>query len=194
MTLAKVVKDDIQKQLKGVYSTGSRSRQVQIHELPDLIYLVATLRGKYDIRKMHYKNMFKCLNRVKTYTTKNLNKNFIISPIEYECEDRTSDEAAIALMICVPKYIDESLIHQAMMDNIGHIDESISIKTVPGGMFAQILHEGRYDDIFQSKALLDETIFVRGYVTKGVHTEINMAPMFPNNECKIIIRQRIEAV
>jgi effector-binding domain-containing protein len=97
-------------------------------------------------------------------------------------------------MICVPDYLDDQLLQLAMMDSIGHVDHSIHLKTIPGGMFAQILHEGTYDDIIHTKAKLDEEIMANGYVSKGTCTEINLAPMFHNNQCKIIIRQRIETI
>jgi hypothetical protein len=195
MTLSKIIKDDMKKQLKGVYSTGEKSKQVRIHELPDLKYIVTTKYGRYDFRKLpDFKAIYKCLNRAKYYTAKKRNKNFIIGPTEVECEDRTGNEASIDIMICVPDYLEDELLHLAMMDSIGHIDPSIHLKTIRSGKFAQILHEGTYDDIIHTKAKLDEEITANGYVPIGTYTEINMAPMFHNNQCKIIIRQRIETL
>lgn len=195
MTLSEIIKDDIKKQLRGVYSTGEKSKQVKVHELPDLKYIVTIKHGKYDFRKLpDFKNLYKCLNRVKHYTAKKLKKNFIIGPTEIECEDRLGDDASIAIMICIPDYLDNQLLHLAMMDSIGQIDQSIHLKSISGGLFAQILHEGTYEDIIHTKAKLNDVIMANGYMSKGNCTEINMAPMFHNNQCKIIIRQRIETI
>ncbi|MBE1446761.1 hypothetical protein [Paenibacillus sp. OAS669] len=87
MALTKIVKDDLKKQLKGVFSTGEKSKQVRIHTLPDLKYIMTTKVGAFDIRKLLDSNkIYKCLNRIKHYTVKHLNKNFIIGPAEFECE------------------------------------------------------------------------------------------------------------
>ncbi|WP_079912224.1 GyrI-like domain-containing protein [Paenibacillus sp. 32352] len=193
MTLTKIVKDDLKKQLKGVFSTGEKSKQVRIHTLPDLKYIMTTKVGAFDIRKLLDSNkIYKCLNRIKHYTVKHLNKNFIIGPAEFECADRTGKESLITFMICVPDYLEDLHLHSAMVDSLGSIDPSIFFKTVPGGMFAQILHEGYYDNIALTKAKLEEELRVQGYEAIGASTEIIMTPMFFHNRCKVIIRQRIE--
>jgi hypothetical protein len=121
-----------------------------------------------------------------------LNKNFIIGPIELECEDRTSDKASITVMICVPDYLDDRLLHRAMIDSLGQIEDSIFLKTIPSGRFAQIMHEGSYEDIEATKAKFDKEIMANGYTPIGALTEIIMTPMFFNDRCQIILRQRIE--
>ncbi|CAG7619365.1 GyrI-like domain-containing protein [Paenibacillus allorhizosphaerae] len=193
MRSSQIVKDDMKKQLKGVYSTGEKSKQVRIHELPDLKYIVTTRQGQFDIRKLNDSNkIYKCLNRIKHYTAKELNKNFIIGPTEFQCEDRAGNDASITIMICVPDYLEERQLHNAMMDSLGGMEHSIFFKTIPGGTFAQILHEGLYDDIIHTKAKLVEEITAKGFVPTGASTEIVMNPMLHHNHCKIIIRQRVE--
>ena len=193
MKSSSIVKDDMKKLLKGVYSTGEKSKQVTIHELPDLKYIVTARQGKFDIRKLNDSNkIYKCLNRIKHYTAKEQNRNFIIGPTEFECEDRTAEAVSITIMICVPDYLEDRQLHSAMMDSLGGVEPSICFKTIPGGTFAQILHEGPYDDMIHTKAKFAEGIANKGYVPVGAQTEIVMNPMLHYNLCKIIVRQRIE--
>jgi len=191
-------KDSFKALHKELYSLKDKS--VHMYQIPQMKYLVASGVNDRDIYQMYDYNeiwlMGRFINRVKYYTKNELQKNFSRMPLELEWGDIAENGVEFKAFIRIPHYINEELFDVTMNDlkKRHKIDEvDLSIKEIPQRLCAQLLHQGDYASIKQSKQLLIKELINSGYQLQGEPQEIfiNHPYCNPPEKLNILLRQQV---
>ncbi|WP_256757361.1 hypothetical protein [Cohnella sp. WQ 127256] len=163
----KPVKDDIRKLHKDLYGLSNKSKEIRILKIPTMKYItsVGILRGNfYNIRSIEECNMiFVCNNRIRSYTVKEQNKNFVMSPFELEWGKQTEQGREMKVSLWVPDYVTQSELKIAMLDCLGSSEHPLYLEQSTEGLCGQLLHTGSYDEISQTIDRIKEYIEEQGY-------------------------------
>lgn len=199
MTLAEqIVKEDVRTLHRKLYSVSKSAQTIGIHKMPEMNYLVSSGIGDRNIQRIRdikeFGWMFVCNNRIRSYTVKELHKNFIMSPFEFQWAEDTQEGTRFKAGLWVPDYVTELHLKNAMLDRLGNDNLPVLLEREPEGLCAQFLHIGSYLEVEELAEKLRNEIIDRGYTPLGRHKEIYMSHTnigWPNH-LKIIIRQSIK--
>jgi len=195
-----VHREDVRRSNKAFYSL--RDKQVQLYDIPAMNYLISEGRGEHSIYRMYdYPDIWQMgrfINRVKHYTVKDLGLNFSRMPMEMEWGDEpVQGIVSYRALLWIPSYITEEMYQRTIDDlreRLTTVEKSISMAKLPERTCAQLLHQGRHDDIgFTKRRLLDE-IRSLGYSPQGRMQEIymNHPRCNPPEKLQILLRQEVE--
>lgn len=163
----KPVKDDIRKLQKDLYGLSKKSKEIRILSVPAMKYItsVGILRGNfYGVRSIEECNMmFVCNNRIRSYTVKEQNRNFIMSPFELEWGNQTEQGREVKVSLWVPDYVTQSELKVAMLDRLGSGEYPLYLEQSTEGLCAQLLHTGSYNEVNQTIERIKEYVDEQGY-------------------------------
>lgn len=162
------VKDDVRKQHKELYSLSKGASQIKILDLPTMKFIVSSGIAKVDfnngVRGIAECNMiFVCNNRIRSYTVREQNKNFIMSPFELEWGEQVENGRQVKISMWVPQYVTQTELKAAMVDRLGSDDYPLSLEESESGMCAQTIHTGHYNDVSSTVERIKEYIENQGY-------------------------------
>ena len=177
----KPVKEDVRKLHKELYGLSKESAQIRILNVPAMKFLVSSGVAREDfsggVRGIEECNhLFICNNRIRSYTVKEQNRNFTMSPFELEWGGKTENGRRVKASLWVPDYVTDSELKTAMLDRLGRDDYPIFIEESNAGLCAQIWHTGQYDEVGSTLESIQRYIEERGYTGNfDSYKEIHMS-------------------
>ena len=195
MSRSGIIREDVRRTNKEFYS--SRDKSTTVYELPPMHAFTTLGTEERDIYRMYdYSGIWtmgRFINRVKSYTTKELGKNFSRMPIEVEW----GTESGYRAMMWVPDYITHDLFEATMQDlqaKFDRVEPNVALTTLPSRRCAQLLHIGPYEFIDSTRAQLAEQLYAQGLRPIGRPLEIymNHPHCNPPEKLNILIRQEVE--
>lgn len=164
---SKPVKDDVRKLHKELYGLSSKSNQIRILKTPSMKYIVSSgfLRGDFNgVRSIEECSMiFVCNNRIRSYTVREQNKNFIMGPFELEWGKQSEYGRKVKISLWVPDYVTQSELMMAMSDRLGNDKYPLLLEESAEGMCAQTLHTGPYNEVNQTIEQIKLNVEDQGY-------------------------------
>lgn len=90
---------------------------------------------------------------IRSYTVREQNKNFTMSPFELEWGNQTKHGRTVKISLWVPDYVTQSDLNIAMLDRLrlGSGDYPLSLEESAEGLCAQTLHTGPYHEVINRK-------------------------------------------
>lgn len=177
----KPVKEDVRKLHKELYGLSKGSDQIRILQVPAMKFVVSSGVAREDfsggVRGIEECNhLFFCINRIRSYTVKEQNRNFIMSPFELEWGSTIENGRQVKVSQWVPDYVTESELKAAMLDRLGRDDYPIFIEESKAGMCVQVWHTGHYDEVGSTLESMRRYIEERGYAgNMDSYKEIHMS-------------------
>lgn len=174
------VKDDVRKLHKDLYGLSKKTKEISILRIPSMNYITSvgySKSGFFGVRSIEECNMiFVCNNRIRSYTVKEQNKNFTMSPFELQWGNHTEQGRAVKISLWVPDYVTQSELTIAMLDRLGSVDYPIKLEQSAEGLCAQTLHAGPYQKVNQTVEKVMKYIEEQGYeASSDQHKEIHLS-------------------
>ncbi|AZN39928.1 GyrI-like domain-containing protein [Paenibacillus albus] len=195
MSRVGIFREDVRKTNKQFYSL--KDKETTVYELPSMQVLTTSGMEERDIYRMFdYSGIWtmgRFINRVKSYTKRELGKNFSRMPIEVEWGAVSGYRA----MMWVPGYITQDIFEATMADlhtKFSNAEPSMALTSLPPRRCAQLLHIGRYEFIDSTRKQLTENLQSQGLRLIGGSQEIfiNHPHCNPPEKLNILIRQEVE--